>query len=76
MKTKTVSTAELIELWLHGRSPNTITNYRRYVNSFLAHSGKTLEEVTLADIQLWQLTLKMSPASVRTALAGLKVLER
>lgn len=74
MKTKTVPTTELIELWLHGRSPNTVTNYRRYVNSFLAHSGKTLSEVTLADIQLWQLTLKMSPASVRTALAVIKSL--
>ncbi len=74
MKTKTVSTAELIDLWLHARERNTAALYRRYVDSFLAHADKSIEEVTLADIQLWQLTLKLSPASMRTALAVIKSL--
>ncbi|MGH2458896.1 MAG: tyrosine-type recombinase/integrase [Chloroflexota bacterium] len=43
--------AELIEAWLHNRSPRTQTAYRRDVTGFLAHLGKKLSEVTLDDIQ-------------------------
>lgn len=69
------STEELIELWLHERSPRTVASYRRYVEAFLCHAGKPLEQVTLMDVQTWQLSLSgMSANSKRTALAALKSL--
>ena len=65
------STEELIELWLHERSPRTVASYRRYVEAFLCHAGKPLEQVTLMDVQTWQLSLSgMSANSKRTALAA------
>jgi integrase/recombinase XerD len=68
-------TSQLIELWLHERSPNTKEYYRRVVKRFLAHADKPLEEVTLMDIQMWQLSLSsLAPASQRTALAAIKSL--
>lgn len=73
--TTSETTKQLIQLWLHGRSPNTVANYQRHVNSFLAHVDKPIEKVTLMDIQSWQLTLSsVSPASQRNALAVLKSL--
>lgn len=71
----TTSIEQLIELWLHERSPNTKDGYRRYLKRFLAHVDKPLDEVTLLDFQTWQLTLRsMSPASQRTAIAAIKSL--
>lgn len=69
------TTEQLIELWLYGRSPNTISSYRHHIEGFLAHVGKPVEKVTLMDIQSWQLSLSgMSPGSQKTALAAIKSL--
>ncbi len=71
----TVTNSELIELWLYGRSPNTKSSYLNHVNRFLAFVEKPLTEVTLMDIQTWQLSLSgMSSGSQRTALAVVKSL--
>ena len=70
-----VTNAELISLWLHGRSPNTKSSYLNHIDKFLAFVSKPLTEVTLMDIQTWQLSLSgMSNSSQRTALAVVKSL--
>ena len=75
MSNSITTTEELVELWLHGRSPNTRNSYQHHVEGFLAHAGKPLERVTLLDLQLWQLSLSgMSPGSQKTALAAIKSL--
>ena len=70
-----VSTEELIELWLHGKAPNTIAAYRRYAQSFVESADKPLAAVTLIDLQAWQLTLSSrSASSQKTAMAAIKSL--
>ena len=65
----------LIEMWLHGLSPQTQDRYRRTARRFLTYVNKPLHLVTLADIQGWHLTLKeLSPSSQRRALATIKSL--
>jgi integrase/recombinase XerD len=49
--------AQLIELWLHGRSRHTITAYKPDVNRFLVQLGKPLHHVTLGDLQGYADTL-------------------
>lgn len=43
--------AQLIELWLHGRSRHTLRAYRADVEQFLGMVEKALHDVTLGDIQ-------------------------
>ena len=70
-----ITTAELIDLWLHSKSPETIAAYRRYAQSFFASAGKSIREVTLIDLQAWQLTLSSkSASSQKTAIAAIKSL--
>lgn len=65
----------LIEMWLHGLSPQTQERYRRTSRRFLEFVNKPLHLATLADFQGWQLTLSdLSPSSQRTALATIKSL--
>ena len=73
---KPSDTAErLIEMWVHGLSPQTQDRYRRTTRRFLAEVNKPLHLVTLADIQGWHLKLtELSPSSQRTALATIKSL--
>jgi integrase/recombinase XerD len=69
------ATLRLIEMWLHGLSPQTQDRYRRTTRRFLAFVNKPLHLVALADIQGWQMTLaKLSPSSQRTAIATIKSL--
>jgi integrase/recombinase XerD len=65
----------LIEMWLHGLSPQTQERYRRTSRRFLEFVNKPLHLVTLADLQGWQMTLlNINPNSQRTALATIKSL--
>ena len=43
--------AELISMWLHGRSDETQRAYKRDVISLLNFTGKAIQETTLADLQ-------------------------
>ena len=43
--------AQVIALWLHGRSPHTARAYGADVHAFLAHNGKPLRAVTVGDVQ-------------------------
>ncbi len=75
MSNSVLTDSELIELWLHGRAPNTVESYKHHVSCFKASVGKPIEQVTLLELQTWQLSLGgMSPGSQRTALAAIKSL--
>lgn len=41
----------LIELWLHGKSQNTIRSYRKNAAAFLSYTGKQIRETYLSDVQ-------------------------
>jgi integrase/recombinase XerD len=69
----TGAAAQLVEMWLFGRSPRTIEVYRHYTHRFLNCVNKPLHLVTLADIHGWQKTLEgMAPNSQRIAIAAVK----
>lgn len=71
----TDATSRLIEMWVHGLSPQTQDRYRRTARRFLAFVNKPLNLVALADIQGWQQTMvELSPSSQRTAIAIVKSL--
>ena len=66
---------DCIRLWLHGRAPLTISAYAADVSSFLKATLKQLAEVTLGDIQRWDVNLaSLSPATRRRKLAAVKSL--
>src|SRR4051812_30740870 len=67
----------LVRLWLHGRSPTTILNYRLEAKRFRAFVGKTLAQVTLAELQAFADSLEsrgLQPPTRRRALAAVKSL--
>jgi integrase/recombinase XerD len=69
------ATERLIEMWLHGLSPQTQNQYRRYSRRFLEFVNKPPTLISLADIQGWQLSLgSLSSSSQRTAIAAIKSL--
>lgn len=71
----TATNSEIIDLWTHGKSPHTVAAYRRYACRFLETIGdKPLREVSLMDLQLWQMSLSSSPSSQRIALGAIKSL--
>ncbi|MBV8883587.1 MAG: site-specific integrase [Chroococcidiopsidaceae cyanobacterium CP_BM_RX_35] len=68
---------QIIELWVHGKSPHTQRCYRREALKFLVMLGKPLELVTLADVQAYVTVLEQSSlaASSRArAIAAIKSL--
>ena len=66
---------QLIELWLHGRSPHTQRAYRADVHRFRARAGKPLASVTLADLQDFAGALtELEPSSRYRTLSALKSL--
>lgn len=71
----TGSDEQLIGLWLHGRSANTIRAYRADVERFRAGAGKPLAWVTLADLQKFADGLgELQPASSYRILSAVKSL--
>lgn len=71
----TLTNAELVDLWLHGKSKNTVDGYRRYAERFFLHvNNKTLADCTLMDIQMWAMTLSSSDNSKRVAMGAIKSL--
>lgn len=45
--------SQLIDLWLHGKSPQTQRVYRRDADRFLSLAGKGLRQATLGDVQAY-----------------------
>ncbi|GAA6617578.1 tyrosine-type recombinase/integrase [Scytonema sp. NUACC26] len=71
----TLTNSELIDLWLHGKSKNTVDGYRRYASRFFLHvNNKPLADCTLMDIHLWAMTLSKSDNSKRVAVGAIKSL--
>jgi len=70
----TLTNTELIDLWLHGKSKNTVDGYRRYAERFFSHVNKPLSDCTLMDFQLWVMTLSSSDNSKRVAVGAIKSL--
>lgn len=71
------SDAQLIDLWLHGRSDHTQRAYRTEADRFLLYVDKPLRSVKLSDIQSYADHLaesRLKPASVQRALAAVKSL--
>jgi integrase/recombinase XerD len=66
---------QLIELWLHGRSPHTQRAYLSDVLRFRARAGKPLHQVTLSDLQGFADSLEaLAPASRYRTLSAVKSL--
>ncbi len=63
-------------LWLHGKSATTIGVYRAAVRQFLEFAGKTLADIKLEDLQLWErgLELRFRPDTRRTKILAVKSL--
>lgn len=69
--------AQLIEMWLHGKSPPTQESYRLSANRFLAFVGKPLHLVSLAEVQAFATHLKesgLSASTQRTIISAIKSL--
>ena len=66
--------AQLVALWLHGRSPHTQRAYGADVDRFLAFVAKPLAMVTLGDLQAFADSLGGKPSSRARTLAAVKSL--
>ncbi len=73
--TRAASDDQLLEIWLHGRSVHTQRAYRADSERFRAGAGKTLRQVTLADLQQFADSLtRLAPASRYRTLSAIKSL--
>lgn len=68
---------QLIEMWVHGKSPHTQESYRLAARRFLAFVGKPLHLVTLAEVQAFATSLEecgLSASTQRTIISSVKSL--
>ena len=65
---------QLVDLWLHGRSPHAICAYRDDVAAFRAFTGKSLRATYLSDLQRYADALTGAPATRARRLKALKSL--
>lgn len=66
---------ELIDVWLHGRSPHTQRAYRADTERFCGSLGKSLADITLLDLQRFADSLSdLAPASRYRTLSAVKSL--
>lgn len=65
--TRATSDAEIILLWLGGKSKTTITSYQCHVKQFFEFTGKSLRDVTLDDLSLWVKRLSLTYEAVTVA---------
>ncbi len=69
------SDGQLVEIWLHGRSPHTQRAYAADVARFAGRAGKPLRAVTLVDLQSFADSLAdLAPASRYRTLSTIKSL--
>ena len=67
--------SQVIQLWIHGRSQHTQRAYLKDVQDFLDSVSKSLQQITLGDLQQYSDHLhskNMAPASCRRKLAAIK----
>ncbi|MGP0092616.1 MAG: tyrosine-type recombinase/integrase [Xanthobacteraceae bacterium] len=65
---------ELVALWLHGKSPNTIRAYGEDIAAFRAFTGKGLRATYLSDLQRYADAVVGAPATRARRLRSLKSL--
>jgi integrase/recombinase XerD len=66
---------QLLDLWLHGRSPHTQRAYSSDANDFVAFVSKSLRTVTVSDVQAWMDSLAhLAPASRARKISSVKSL--
>lgn len=65
---------ELVALWLHGKSPNTIRAYGEDITAFRAFTKKSLRATYLSDLQRYADSLMGAPATRLRRLKALKSL--
>lgn len=65
-QTATTVSEQLVNMWLHGKSPCTAEYYRLYARRFLKFVGKPLHLVTLAEVQGFATSLEESGLAVST----------
>ena len=67
--------AQVVNMWLHGKSPATQKSYHWETLRFAEHVGKPLRDVTLGDVQAYASSLEhYKPATQARALAAVKSL--
>lgn len=79
LEKQTASTAseQLLNIWLHGKSPRTQAYYRLYAQRFLKFVGKPLHLVTLAEVQGFATSLEeqgLAKSTQRTIMAAVRSL--
>lgn len=65
----------LIEMWLHGRSPNTQQSYRRDIELFLKYVDKPIRQIRLSDLQAFSDALfqkDLATSSIKRTLWAIK----
>ena len=74
--TRATTDAEVLSLWLQGKSPTTLTSYHCHVKQFLEFTGQPLSEITLDDLTLWVNRLKLTyqPVTVQNKILTVKSL--
>lgn len=68
---------QLIEMWVHGKSPHTAESYSRSAHQFLGFVRKPLHLVTLAEVQAFATSLEsrgLSASTQRTIISAVKSL--
>jgi integrase/recombinase XerD len=68
---------KLIQMWLHGKAPKSISAYQFYVTDFLGFLGKPLPSVTLEDLYDYSdhlLKLGLAPNTQKTRIYAVKSL--
>lgn len=68
---------QLIEMWVHGKSPRTAESYRRSARQFLDFVGKPLHLVAIAEVQAFTTELRqrdISASTQRNIIAAIKSL--
>ena len=71
------SDEQLIELWLHGRSPHTQRAYQKDISDFFQFVETPLRNITLGQLQGYAdalLSKRLSPATLKRRLASVKSL--
>jgi integrase/recombinase XerD len=66
--------AQLIELWLHGRSGNTQAAYQHDIARFFSFVGKSIPAITLRDFQNFADAIQGSVGTKRRVIAAVKSL--
>lgn len=74
--TRATTDIQVIRMWLHRRSPQTVRAYSNDVKAFFAFVGCTLAEVRLEDVQAFadDIAEELAPSSQKRRLAAVKSL--